>query len=230
MRVLSGTGALPPRLDSADSLRHIIEDAARIALPSWAGPGSFARNDWARDAVERIGGCLVRPGSPLCGRWSAARSPRPGDAAGPRHEQYGDAADGVVLPLPLIPLTPLDRRQLECSDLERWMAHVDYTIRQTSRVLRGLANRADTTVVPARTSRRRGRPNHHQGRHRAIGGGGALSALMLQDAKLVPYFHGGNTGSKPVGDANDLNQLFDHIGDAVGFRTAADKQSRSACK
>src|SRR5215467_1476439 len=56
----------------------------------------------------------------------------------PRHETDGDAADGVVLPLPPVPLTPLDRRQLEYSDLEQWMAHVDQTIRHTRRVLRGL--------------------------------------------------------------------------------------------
>jgi hypothetical protein len=37
--------------------------------------------------------------------------------------------------MPPAPPTPLDRRQLEFSDLEHWMAQMDQTIRDTRRVL-----------------------------------------------------------------------------------------------
>ena len=44
--------------DPADSLRHIIENAARIArYLTGLDQQSFARNEWARDAVER---CIER--------------------------------------------------------------------------------------------------------------------------------------------------------------------------
>ena len=56
----------------------------------------------------------------------------------PRHLEDDDPADPVALPMPPAPLTPLDRRQLDYSDLEQWMAHTDHTIRQARRVLRAL--------------------------------------------------------------------------------------------
>ena len=56
--MLSGTGALPSRQHPADSLRHIIENAARIArYLAGLDQESFARNERARDAVER---CIER--------------------------------------------------------------------------------------------------------------------------------------------------------------------------
>jgi hypothetical protein len=67
---------------------------------------------------------------------------RPDPARGrgrPRNNQAGDALDSVVLPMPSGPLTPMDRRQFDYSDLERWMAHMDQTMRGTRRVLRDLA-------------------------------------------------------------------------------------------
>jgi hypothetical protein len=39
-------------------------------------------------------------------------------------------------PPPLPPLTPVERRRFDYSDLEHWMAHLDQTIRQTRRGLR----------------------------------------------------------------------------------------------
>jgi len=49
---------VPSRHDPADSLRHIIENAARVArYLKGLDQQSFARNDWARDAVER---CIER--------------------------------------------------------------------------------------------------------------------------------------------------------------------------
>jgi len=49
---------VPSRHDPADSLRHIIENAARVArYLKGLDQQSFARNDRARDAVER---CIER--------------------------------------------------------------------------------------------------------------------------------------------------------------------------
>jgi uncharacterized protein with HEPN domain len=49
---------LPSKHNAADSLRHIIENAARVAgYLAGLDRQSFARHDWARDAVER---CIER--------------------------------------------------------------------------------------------------------------------------------------------------------------------------
>jgi uncharacterized protein with HEPN domain len=49
---------LPSRHDPTDSLRHIIENAARVArYLAGVNQRSFAQSDWARDAVER---CIER--------------------------------------------------------------------------------------------------------------------------------------------------------------------------
>jgi hypothetical protein len=57
-----------------------------------------------------------------------------------------DVAD-APLPLPSAPLTPIDRRQFDYSDIERCMAQMDESIRQTRRVLNALAG----TVIQHRT-------------------------------------------------------------------------------
>jgi hypothetical protein len=51
-------------------------------------------------------------------------------------------------PLPSPPLTPIDRRQFDYSDLERCTAQMDESIRQTRRVLNALAG----TVMQHRTA------------------------------------------------------------------------------
>ncbi len=54
----SGIAELPSRHDPADSLRHIISNAARVArYLTGLNKQSFSQNDWARDAVER---CIER--------------------------------------------------------------------------------------------------------------------------------------------------------------------------
>jgi hypothetical protein len=55
----------------------------------------------------------------------------------PRRDQLDDSADSAVPALPVAPLTPVDRRQFDYGDLDRWMAHIDQTIRQVRRALRG---------------------------------------------------------------------------------------------
>ena len=49
---------MPSRHDPADSLRHMIENAERVArYLAGMDRQSFEQNDWARDAVER---CIER--------------------------------------------------------------------------------------------------------------------------------------------------------------------------
>jgi uncharacterized protein with HEPN domain len=56
--VSSGIAGLPSRHDPADSLRHIVENAARVArYLAGMDRGALAHNDWARDAIER---CIER--------------------------------------------------------------------------------------------------------------------------------------------------------------------------
>ena len=57
----------------------------------------------------------------------------------PRLEQPDDPADSVVLPLPSAPLTPIDRRRFNYSDLDHWMAQTDQAIRHARRTLSALA-------------------------------------------------------------------------------------------
>jgi hypothetical protein len=49
-------------------------------------------------------------------------------------------ADLVTEPPPLPPLTPIEQRAFDYSDIEHWMAHLDQTIRQTRRMLQTLAS------------------------------------------------------------------------------------------
>ncbi len=57
------------------------------------------------------------------------------------------AIDEPALPLtPLPPLTPIERRRFDYSDLEHWMAHLDQTIRQTRR---GLSSPVIPVLEPA---------------------------------------------------------------------------------
>ncbi|HME28116.1 MAG TPA: hypothetical protein VKI44_43475, partial [Acetobacteraceae bacterium] len=74
----------------------------------------------------------------------AVRPPyRPDPARGrgrPRLDQPDDPADSVMLPLPAAPLTPIDRRQFDYSDLDHWMVQTDQVTRHARHVLRALAN------------------------------------------------------------------------------------------
>ena len=57
----------------------------------------------------------------------------------PRLDQPDDPADSVAPPLPSAPLTPIDRRQFDYSDLAHWMTEMDQAIRHARRTLRALA-------------------------------------------------------------------------------------------
>jgi len=61
--------------------------------------------------------------------------PEPGRGRGrPRSDESAAEPESVVVPV-LPPLTPLDRRALDYSDLTHWMTHMDATIRQVRRTL-----------------------------------------------------------------------------------------------
>jgi hypothetical protein len=47
--------------------------------------------------------------------------------------------DGAAPPLPSAPLTPIDRRQFDYSDLDHWMAQMDHAIRHARHTLSVLA-------------------------------------------------------------------------------------------
>jgi hypothetical protein len=64
----------------------------------------------------------------------------------PRLDQPDDPADSLVPTLPSAPLTPIDRRQFDYSDLDQWMAQMDQAIRQTRRTLSALATPARDDV------------------------------------------------------------------------------------
>ena len=53
-----------------------------------------------------------------------------------------------LLPPPLPPLTPIERRAFDYSDLEHWMAHLDQTVRQARRTLQTLATPAPAPEAP----------------------------------------------------------------------------------
>jgi len=80
--------------------------------------------------------------APLRKEVSPPRRPLPGRGRGrprniPRDEPVAD------LPPPsLPPLTPIERRAFDYSDLEHWMAHLDQTVRQARRTLQTLAGPA----------------------------------------------------------------------------------------
>jgi hypothetical protein len=57
----------------------------------------------------------------------------------PRLDQSDDPAASVVLALPAAPLTPIDRRQIDYSDLDHWMAQMDQAIRHPRRMLSTVA-------------------------------------------------------------------------------------------
>jgi hypothetical protein len=64
--------------------------------------------------------------------------PEPGRGRG-RPPILAVEEDVAAPPLPSAPLTPIDRRQFDYSDLDHWMAQMDQAIRRTRRVLHDLA-------------------------------------------------------------------------------------------
>jgi len=73
--------------------------------------------------------------APLRDQVRPPRRPEPGRGRGrPPNRLYGEAVEPPP-PLPEKPLTPIDRKAIDYSDLTHWMAHADRVIRDTRRTL-----------------------------------------------------------------------------------------------
>jgi len=76
--------------------------------------------------------------APLRDEVAPPRRPEPGRGRGrPPLNKPEEALP--ILPLPDRPLAPIERRAIDYSDLEHWMAHADHVIRETRRSLEALA-------------------------------------------------------------------------------------------
>jgi hypothetical protein len=73
--------------------------------------------------------------------------PEPGRGRGRPRRNDGEAPAENVVPPPLPPLTPIERRALDYSDLTHWMAHMDETIRHARLTLDTLAARKTISPV-----------------------------------------------------------------------------------
>ena len=76
--------------------------------------------------------------APLRDEVAPPRRPEPGRGRGRPPLIKPDEAP-PILPLPERPLMPIERRAIDYSDLEHWMAHADQVIRGTRRSLEALA-------------------------------------------------------------------------------------------
>jgi hypothetical protein len=74
--------------------------------------------------------------APLREQVSPPRRPEPGRGRG--RPLIQDVAPETTAPPPLPPLGPIERRSLDYSDLEHWMAHSDQVVRTTRRALEQL--------------------------------------------------------------------------------------------
>ena len=80
--------------------------------------------------------------APLRDEIAPPRRPEPGRGPG-RPPAIREEAALPPPPLPDRPQTPIERKAIDYSDLEHWMAHADQVIRDTCRTLDELARGAD---------------------------------------------------------------------------------------
>jgi hypothetical protein len=82
----------------------------------------------------------------------AVRPPhRPDPSRGrgrPRLEPPADPSGSVVLPMPVAPLSPIDRRAFDYSDLGHWMTQMDEALRRSRRVLGRLTKSRVLSATP----------------------------------------------------------------------------------
>ena len=78
--------------------------------------------------------------APLRDEVGPPRRPEPGRGRG-RPPLIKPEEAPPIQPLPERPLTPVERRAIDYSDLEHWMAHADQVIRHTRRSLETLATK-----------------------------------------------------------------------------------------
>jgi hypothetical protein len=82
--------------------------------------------------------------APLRDQVAPPRRPEPGRGRG--RPPIQDVAAGMTAPPPLPPLGPIERRKLDYSDLEHWVAHSDQVVRTTRRALERLAQGSRTSL------------------------------------------------------------------------------------
>jgi hypothetical protein len=85
--------------------------------------------------------------APLRDEVAPPRRPEPGRGPG-RPPAIREEAALPPPPLPSRPLTPIERKAIDYSDLEHWMAHADQVIRDTRRTLDSLARGEGTSASP----------------------------------------------------------------------------------
>jgi hypothetical protein len=76
--------------------------------------------------------------------------PEPGRLRGrPPHIRFVAEAAEPTLPLPERPLTPIERKAIDYSDLAHWMAHADRVIRDTRRSIDAIRRGGDAPAAQA---------------------------------------------------------------------------------
>jgi hypothetical protein len=85
--------------------------------------------------------------APLRDEVAPPRRPEPGRGPG-RPPALREEQALPPPPLPDRPLTPIERKAIDYSDLEHWMAHADQVIRDTRRALDALARGEGTPAAP----------------------------------------------------------------------------------
>ena len=86
--------------------------------------------------------------APLRDEVAPARRPEPGRGRGRPPAIRFDAEPLPQPPPPEIVLTPIDRRAIDYSDLELWMAQAEQAIRSTRRILDALARGEGASTSP----------------------------------------------------------------------------------
>jgi hypothetical protein len=86
--------------------------------------------------------------APLRDEVAPPRRPEPGRGPG-RPPAIREEKALPLPPLPDRPLTPIERKAIDYSELEHWMAHADQVIRDTRRTLEALVRGADPALLAA---------------------------------------------------------------------------------
>jgi len=131
----------------AKGLGMAVKNAAAL-LEDFCGMGIAV--EVSHRARRRLFG--LQGQAPLRDSVSAPRRPEPGRGRGrPPSVPFEEAvADGPPPSLP--PLTPIERRAFDYSNLEHWMAHLDQTVRQARHTLQTLVSPTQAPGAPGQDS------------------------------------------------------------------------------
>lgn len=127
----------------AKGLDMAVKNAAAL-LEDFCGMGIAV--EVSHRARRRLFG--LKGQAPLRDNVSPPRRPQPGRGRGRPPNVPLDEPVAEAPPASLPPLTPIERRAFDYSDLEHWMAHLDQTVRQTRRTLQTLASPTPEPYAP----------------------------------------------------------------------------------